>query len=123
MSNDRGEALSLSPADTSVPQYWQMMASIVTALQERGSEATIDELDAEVAQRLGLSEAQQTVVHDPERGSQTEVSYRAAWARTYLKKAGLLINVRRGVWALTPAGKQIGQVDPEEIVRAVRDQR
>ncbi len=32
--------------------------------------------------------------------SQTEVEYRLAWSRTYLKKYGLLQNSTRGVWSL-----------------------
>jgi MoxR-like ATPase len=105
-----------------IPPFWQLMAPIVEFLRERGGEATIDELDEGVVERMGLSEAQRKVIHDPERGSQTAISYRAAWARTYLKKAGLLTNVRRGVWALTAAGRQIGKVDGEAIARELRAQ-
>jgi restriction system protein len=37
-------------------------------------------------------------------GPDTEISYRLAWARTYLKGMGLLTNSARGVWTLTDAG-------------------
>ena len=37
-------------------------------------------------------------------GPETEIGYRLAWARTYLKGMGLLDNSARGVWTLTDAG-------------------
>ena len=56
------------------------------------------------------------------RVDQTEVEYRLAWSRTYLKKYGLLENSTRGVWALTPAGSRIEHVDEKEVLRVVRSQ-
>ena len=41
-------------------------------------------------------------------GGRGEVAYRCAWARTYLKAAGLVPNSERGVWALTPEGAKAG---------------
>ncbi len=37
-------------------------------------------------------------------GPDTEIGYRLAWARTYLKYFGLLSNSARGVWAITEEG-------------------
>ncbi len=45
-----------------------------------------------------------------------------AWARTYLKKYGMVENSARGVWALTPKGFQQETVDPQDVVRSVREQ-
>lgn len=66
----------------------------------------------------------QNVVEQPHPGknNQTELAYRLAWARTYLKKYGLIINSTRGVWALTPNGHEIEKVNPQTIVRFVREQ-
>ena len=36
--------------------------------------------------------------NNAEKSNQTEFQYRLAWARTYLKKAGLIENSSRGVW-------------------------
>ena len=57
------------------------------------------------------------IIHDPERGSQTEVEYRLAWARTYLKRYRIVNNSSRGVWALTPKGREIDQVNPQAVKR------
>jgi restriction system protein len=40
-------------------------------------------------------------------GPGTEIGYRLAWARTYLKGMGLLTNSSRGVWALTEEGTSL----------------
>jgi restriction system protein len=55
-----------------------------------------------------------------DKSSDTELAYRLAWARTYLKKYGLVTNSERGVWALTPEGVEHGKVDPQEVARFVR---
>ncbi|MBN1317443.1 MAG: Mrr restriction system protein [Anaerolineales bacterium] len=60
-------------------------------------------------------------MHDPDKGGQTKVEYRLAWTRTYLKKFGVLENSSRGVWALTPKGRQIDGVDSDEVKRFVRE--
>ncbi|MCB0211323.1 MAG: restriction endonuclease, partial [Anaerolineae bacterium] len=70
-----------------------------------------------------LSDEQLEILHDSEKGSQTEVEYRLAWARTYLKKYGVLENSSRGVWALTPKGRQLDQVNPRGVRRFVQNQR
>lgn len=58
--------------------------------------------------------------HDPDKSNQTEVAYRLAWARTYLKKFGLLENSSRGIWSLTSKAKEIDKLNPQDVVRAVR---
>jgi restriction system protein len=67
-----------------------------------------------------LSEEVLAQPHDPDKSNQTEVAYRLAWARTYLKKFGLLENSTRGVWSLTPRAKEVDKLNPQEVVRAVR---
>lgn len=53
---------------------------------------------------MKLPEAVMAVSRDPEHGGQSEVAYRIAWARYYLKNAGLSTNSERGVWSLTAEG-------------------
>ncbi|MBN1965748.1 MAG: restriction endonuclease [Anaerolineae bacterium] len=99
-----------------------MMNPLLEALRNLGGSGTIEEIDTEVIRLLGLSDDQVEILHNPERSSQTEVEYRLAWTRTYLKKYGLLENSSRGVWALTPEGRQTSQVNEREVVRFVREQ-
>lgn len=53
--------------------------------------------------------------------SKTEIEYRLAWTRTYLKFYGLLENSTRGIWSLSPQGRAIKEINPAEIVREVRE--
>ncbi len=70
-----------------------------------------------VVELLGLSDEEAAEIH---RGNRTKLSYRLAWARNYLKRAGLLDNSARGVWALTAKGKAADNVDPKAINRLVK---
>jgi restriction system protein len=62
------------------------------------------------------------ILHDSKRGGQTEFEYRLAWTRSYLKRYGILENSSRSVWALTPKGSNLTEVNEKEVVRAVRKQ-
>jgi restriction system protein len=104
-----------------VPSFADYMIPIVDALTGLGGSATNQELYERVVDEMQLSEQQLSLLHDPERGGQTEVAYRMAWARTYLKKAGFLTNSERGVWALAAAARE-KRVDPNEVVELVRGQ-
>lgn len=81
-----------------------------------GGSASVSELEDKVAEILKLSESDIKQIH---RGTQTALSYRLAWARTYLKNYGLLENSARGVWALTDKGKQTEKVHKQEVVKFV----
>ena len=105
----------------SVPQYHEMMNPLIDALNNLGGSATIEEMTNEVAKIMELSDEQVEELHDPERGSQTQLEYRLAWTRTYLKKYGILENSSRGVWALTPEGRKVERVDPAEVLTFVRE--
>ena len=106
----------------SVPSVGKLMQPLLDAMQALGGSASIEELDTKVAEILTLSEEVLGQLHDPERGGgKSEVAYRLAWARTYLRKFGLLENSSRGVWALTEAGRKTTQVDSAEVISFVRE--
>jgi restriction system protein len=88
--------------------------------RQLGGSGSIEEVYARTVEEIGLSEEVLSQMHDPEKSSQTEVGYRLAWARTYLKKYGLLENSSRGVWSLTEKGRASKKIDPSEVVRFVR---
>ncbi len=107
---------------TKVPTYDQLMNPTLQALRELGGSATTEEIYTKVTELVGLTNAQLELLHDPERGGQTEVEYRLAWSRTYLKKYGILENSARGVWALTAQGRQLERVDTLAVKRFVQDE-
>lgn len=88
-----------------VPPYNELLWPALEAVSELGGSASIGEIVETVIKQQGFSDAQQVVLHND--GPETEIGYRLAWARTYLKGMGLLTNSTRGIWALTDAGTEL----------------
>lgn len=103
-----------------VPKYDDLFNPLLQALHELGSSASIAELEDRVATNLDLNEQDISEIHS---GTRTKLSYNMAWARTYLKKYGLLNNSSRGIWILTPLGQKTESVDKEEVKRFVALER
>jgi len=104
-----------------MPTFDSMMNPLLRAIRELGGSGTIAEINSRTIEILELPDELIEVIHDPQRSSGTEVEYRLAWTRTYLKKYGLLDNSSRGVWALTSEGQKVKSVDPTAVVRRVRE--
>jgi len=104
-----------------MPRYHQLMNALLAAMHELGGSGSIDEISAQVTESLDLPEEVLAIPHDPEKSSLTEVEYQLAWARTYLKKYGILDNSSRGVWVIVPEKRDITEVDPQLVVRTVRE--
>ena len=109
--------------EVNVPTFDRLMTPIIQALKQLGGSGTIEEINTKATEVANLTDEQLEVSHDPEKGSQTEVEYRLAWARTYLKKYDVLENSSRGVWALTPKGRQLDRIDPQEVRKYVQSQQ
>jgi restriction system protein len=99
----------------SLPTYDDLFEPTIKALKALGGSGSIQEIYDKVCELEAYSEEQQSVLHKG--GSQTEINYRLAWARTYLKTYGLLENVGRGVWSLTETGRNLQTIDRKEINR------
>ncbi len=105
-----------------IPQYHTFFNPILKALKTLGGSGSIKEINDKVIELSGFSNDVLERLHDPDSGNETEIEYRLAWARTYLKKFGLINNSSRGVWALTDKAENVQEVNPDEIMREVRDQ-
>ncbi|HEX8204288.1 MAG TPA: restriction endonuclease [Isosphaeraceae bacterium] len=104
-----------------IPTFDKLMNPLIKALHGLGGSGSVDELYEKVTEQLELPEDVLRLPHNPEKSNQSEVEYRLGWARTYLKKYGLLENSSRGVWAIAPDKRHIIEVDPKAVVRQVRD--
>lgn len=102
-----------------LPTFDELMIPVLESLVELGGSGSIEEINQKVYERTKLTESQLQVPHGED--GRTEVEYRLAWTRTYLKKAGLLENSSRGIWALTKSDLNIRKVDTNEIVKSYRD--
>ena len=104
---------------SSVPTFDSMFIPTIQALQILGGSGTTEEIYDKVVQILNLPDKVLEIPHGST--SQSEVEYRLAWSRTYLKKYGLLQNSARGVWSLASTSLNLDGLDAKEIVKAVRD--
>ena len=100
-----------------VPAYNDMMCELFQAMKELGGSGTIREIDDKTVEILKLPIEIQEIMHG--NSSKTEVEYRLAWTRTYMKKVGILENSSRGVWSLTTTGRELEKINPEEVVQKV----
>ncbi len=106
----------------SVPTFDGLIVPLFESLKALGGSASIAEIDEKVGELLQLPEAVLEVPHNPAKSNQTEFQYRLAWARTYLKKFGLIENSSRGVWSITPDQRNVDSLNPQDIIREVREQ-
>lgn len=111
------------PKETTIPPSDAFMNPLIQALKILGGSGTIEEINAKIIEIVDLSDELLEVIHDPKRGSRTEVEYRLAWARTYLKKYGVIENSSRGVWSLTAKGRETSTVNIQTVRRFLRAER
>jgi restriction system protein len=108
-----------------LPAYTSLLWPTVVAMRELGGSGSIDEIVETVVRHQGFTEQLQSVPHGD--GSMSEIEYRLAWARTYLKGMGLLINSSRGVWSLTDEGRTVAESEisgrHSKYVADLRDSR
>jgi len=100
-----------------IPKYDDLLNPLMQAIRNLGGSASVAEQEDEVATLLKLTEAEVSEIH---RGNRTKLSYRLAWARTYLKRYGALDNSSRGVWALTSEGQKHQTVNKDLVKKIVQ---
>jgi restriction system protein len=103
---------------SALPTFDSMLIPTIQALQALGGSGTIEEIYEKVVQLLNIPDQFLEISHG--NTSQSEVEYRLAWSRTYLKKYGLLENSTRGVWSLVSTSLNPNDLDAREIVKSVR---
>lgn len=104
-----------------VPTFDQMMNPLIKALKELGGSGTNDEIYEETIKILDLPDNILEIPHG-NNSNLSEVAYRLAWTKSYLKNYGILENSSRGVWALAKNSIDIGEIDEKEVVKYVREQ-
>lgn len=87
-----------------LPKYNDLYAPFLTAIKD-GRTYTVKEASQSVANSLQLSEEDLAEKLPSQR--QTTFLNRLNWAKTYLKKAGLVSSPNRGICVITDAGKNL----------------
>ena len=92
---------------------------MLKVMRKLGTAASVTEIHDRVVASEGLQKFV-SQIHAPDKSRQTEIQYRLTWARTFLRKYGLVRNEGRGVWSLTPKGRTSGNIDSLAVVRSVQ---
>lgn len=96
----------------SIPSYEDLMLPFLRYLDQRG-ELFIREISEELAAEFKLSSEELSALIPS--GQSTVFANRVGWARTYLKKAGLIEAVARARYKVTPRGKDLLGTNPSRI--------
>lgn len=95
-----------------IPDYQTVMLPLLRLLAD-GEERSLREVRESIANEFALTEAEREELLPS--GNSTYLANRVGWARTYLKKAGLLAYSRRGVLLITDAGSDTLSQNPKRI--------
>ena len=102
-----------------IPDYQTIMLPLLKYSGD-GKEHTLREAVEQLADSFKLEEKERSALLPS--GQQTVFHNRVGWARTYLKKAGLLDSPRRSYFLITKRGKEVLSSNPEKINVAFLDQ-
>jgi len=103
-----------------VPSFSAMIQPTLEILNLNKQEMHIKEINDQLFSRMGLDKLILNNMHKDT--NQSEFEYRAGWARTYLKKYGVLINPDRGIWKVCDTYND-ETINADDIVNAVRNGR
>lgn len=101
--------LAENAKDLVIPSYDKMLWPTLQAIKSLGNSGSNQEIEDKAIEIAGYTENQLNALHGD--GPQTEIRYRMAWARTYLKAVGALDNSSRGVWSITDYGQTVTEAD------------
>lgn len=102
-----------------VPNYSQLIEITYIAIRELGGSGKNNEINEKASQLMNLSDETLSIPHLGNMNL-SEVNYRLAWARTFLKNHGAIENSARSVWSITTAFSNKEKVDGEYIVKNCR---
>lgn len=95
-----------------IPDYQTIMLPLLEFAAD-GKEYSLRETIEALADQFGLSNEERKELLPS--GQQATFDNRVGWARTYLKKAGLLKSTRRGYYQITERGGEVLKQKPLEI--------
>lgn len=99
-----------------IPDYQTLMLPVLK-LASDGNEYKLSLAVEELANEFSLSSEERNELLPS--GTQAVFNNRVAWARSYLKQAGLVDNPKRGFFAITENGRKLLSENPERITISV----
>lgn len=101
----------MSKNNPKIPTYTGLIVPTFKALKDLGGSGTNNEIYEKV---IDNEQFTRDILEESHLGSktQTEVQYQLAWARTYLKDYGAIMNSSKGVWSIT---SNFSSIEPTEL--------
>ena len=106
--------------DARIPRYTSLLTPTFLALKDLGGSGSNSEILDKIISNLEIPADVADIPH-PGNENMSEVAYQLAWARTYLKKYGVITNSERSIWSIMPDyaaaekledKKKVSNVDP-----------
>jgi len=95
-----------------IPDYQTLMLPVLHATAD-GNEHQMREIIASLIDNYGMTDEEKTKLLPS--GTSHVFGSRVAWAKTYLKQAGLLSSPRRGIFQITRDGSALLATNPRQI--------
>ena len=95
-----------------IPSYEEIMLPLLKMLSD-GKEHSLQEADDFLSAQFNLTDEERRELLPS--GQQPVFRNRLGWARTYMKKAGLLMTTRRAHFKITERGMELLKENPKEI--------
>ena len=99
-----------------IPDYQTFMLPVIKYISD-GNEHTLRETISALSDEFGLTDEERKLLLPS--GTQPVINNRVAWAVTYLRQAGLLENLKRGVFKISERGRRILADHPDRIDNSV----
>lgn len=99
------------------PKFVQFFSPVLDALRDFGGSAEARQVMEKV---IELADVTEDELKETNKNGQSKYENQVGWARFYLAKAGLVVSKKRGVWTLTPEGRET-YLDHESAVAIFKD--
>ncbi|MGQ0737464.1 MAG: restriction endonuclease, partial [Bacteroidota bacterium] len=104
--------------NTNIPTLEECIEPTIEALIQLGGSGSVDEINEKVFELLKLSNEQLNIPHVND--TRSEIEYRLAWTKHYLKKAAVIDNSIRGIWTLNIPFEEAKKIKADEIVKKAK---
>ena len=99
-----------------IPKFDEITRPLLTYLAECGNPQSKSQIQDELKKRLKLTDEEASETFPSARGISIWGN-RLGWAITYLKKAGLIESVSRGVYEITALGRKDSETSTQKLTR------
>ena len=102
-----------STPPSELPKHDALFWPVVNSFRQLDGSADNEQLVEKVIEILSLPDNLTAIPHKS--GPQSEIGYRIAWVKSWLKWGGMLDNPQRAVWVLTSRGREASEAEVNDV--------